>query len=95
MTLSEYVEYLLSLRHQTPQATTPVADQAPQLREQLHRLRQQLAVYEDDKQLQHLFATHQGQTVSWPEATGRTGSLVISHVSDVFKLIVHSFASTL
>lgn len=94
MTLSEYVEHVVSLRHESQPAAAPVPDQTLQLRQQLHALRQRLAVYEDNQQLQHLFTTHQGQTIPWRDASGQPSSLVVNHVSDVFKILISSFEIT-
>jgi hypothetical protein len=94
MTLSEYVEYVLSLRHQLQPAPSiaPVVDQ--QLVEQMRSLRQQLAVYEEEPQLLRFFLTHKGQTMPWLDASGQPRSLVINHISDVVKLLVHSYEIT-
>ncbi|GAB3754821.1 hypothetical protein GCM10028817_22150 [Spirosoma pomorum] len=90
MTLSEYVEHVVSLRHEQPPAVAPVVDQSPQLLDQLRQARQQLAVYEQNETLQRALATSKGQTIQWKDATGQLRSLLVNQVSDVFTILVSS-----
>jgi hypothetical protein len=89
MTLSEYVEHVVSLRHERSPAAAPVVDQTPQLLDQLRQVRQQLAVYERNELLQQAFTTNKGQTYQWNDRNGQPHTLLINHVSDVFKVLVN------
>ncbi len=92
MTLSEYVECLVSSRHEQRQfVTTEVIQELEESKSINKRLLDQLAIYENNEQLQRLLTTHLGKTVPLRDSTGKETMVTVSHVSDVFRIMVNSF----
>ena len=92
MTLSEYVEYIVSLRHELNQPTvTEAMPENEQWNGTIHRLRQQLAIYEENEQLQSLLTTYLGKSVTLQDSKGKERNVIINHVSDIFHVMVSSF----
>jgi flagellin-specific chaperone FliS len=90
MTLSEYIGYLVSLRHQQQHsaAHTSAVDPTNQL---INQLRQQLAFYEQNPIVIKLLALYAGQSFSLSDASGQKRTLMVRQVADVFTVMTNTF----
>jgi hypothetical protein len=92
MTLSEYVEYLVSQRHQLIQTTTgPTRQEWEQATARIKRLRRKLAVYEQHEVLKTLLAANLDKSIPWRDSTGQEHTVVVRTVADIFNVLVSSF----
>lgn len=100
MTLSEYVETVVSMRHQKAAKNNQQKSsytfnewesKVNNARKQLEQVQAQLDFYEQSPVLLELFDSYEGQIVSFHTAQGQKQSIVINHVSDVFIVMIHSF----
>lgn len=97
MTLSEYVETVVSMRHQTNThqksnySLNEWESKVSNAKRQSEPLQIRLDFYEKHPVLLELFKIHRGQTVSYINGQGYTQEIVISQVADVFMVLVHSF----
>lgn len=99
MTLSEYVETVVSLRHQKTGTNTQKTNyslseweskinNAKRLSEQLQT---HLDFYEKNSVLLELFKSYKGQSIPYLNAQGHKQNIIINQVSDVFTVLIHSF----
>lgn len=100
MTLSEYVETVVSMRHQKPVATTSsksndlLSEWESKLnnaKKQTEQVQRQLDFYEKHPLILELLKAHRGQTTSYLNEKGKPQNIVINQVSDVFTVLIHSF----
>lgn len=99
MTLSEYVETVVSLRHQKTGTNTQKTNyslseweskinNAKRLSEQLQT---HLDFYEKNSVLLDLFKSYRGQNIPYLNVQGHRQNIIINQVSDVFTVVIHSF----
>lgn len=99
MTLSEYVETVVSLRHQR---TTPAPQKSSytfneweskmnNAKKQTEQVQTQLDFYEKSPLLVELFKSYKGQSVPYLNVQGQKQSIVINQIADVFTVLIHSF----
>lgn len=90
MTLSEYVGYLISLRHRQQPSALPTSaiDPTNQL---MNQLRQQLAFYEQNPVLTGILATYRGKSYTLLDSNGQEYTLMIKQVADVFTILINTF----
>ncbi|NBB19330.1 hypothetical protein GVN20_08200 [Runella sp. CRIBMP] len=99
MTLSEYVETVVSLRHQrtnhAPQKSSYTFNEweskINNAKKQTEQVQTQLDFYEKNPLLLELFKSHKGQSVSYLNVQGQKQSIVINQIADVFTVLIHSF----
>jgi len=100
MTLSEYVETVVSMRHQKA-ATSAHQKSSYTLSEweskvnnakkQSEQLQTHLDFYEKNSVLLELFKSYKGQSIPYLNAQGHKQTIIINQVSDVFTVLIHSF----
>lgn len=99
MTLSEYVETVVSLRHQKAGTNTQKTNyslseweskvnNAKRLSEQLQT---HLDFYEKNSVLLELFKSYRGQNITYLNVQGHRQNIIINQVSNVFTVVIHSF----
>ena len=95
MTLSEYVEYLVSLRHERKPTLNRVPTTNPQdlvnAKAVIQQLTQKLAFYEENVTLQNLFKISKGKSISFEDALGKKRNITINDVSDIFSIVISTF----
>lgn len=100
MTLSEYVETVVSLRHQKAANSTQQKpnyslneweSKVNHARKQLEQTQMKLDFYEKDSILNYFLESYRGQTLEYPTAQGQKKAIKIQQVADVFTVLVHSF----
>lgn len=100
MTLSEYVETVISLRHQkVPSAPVQKSNytfnewesKLNNARKTAEELQKQLQFYEGNTILKHYFDQCKGKVLTYPNLQGQQQSILISHISDMFIVLIHSF----
>lgn len=98
MTLSEYVEYIVSMRHAYKQASlissqdiTSLKQEAVKRNDEILQLKQKLAFYEENKDLQRLLANYKGQTTTIRDFNSTERTITISKVADIFEVVVSTF----
>lgn len=98
MTLSEYVEYIVSLRHTYAQSSLVASQDVADLKQAavkqnavVLQLQQGLLFYENNKHLQRWLSEYKGKRVLIKDVDGKERSLVINEVADVFEIMVNSF----
>ena len=100
MTLSEYVETVVSMRHQ--QGSQNVSQRSGftfneweskvnNARKQVEQVQRQLDFYEKHPMILELFKAYRGHTTSYLNEKGKFENIVINQVSDVFTVLIHSF----
>ncbi|WP_428657675.1 hypothetical protein [Runella sp.] len=100
MTLSEYVETVISLRHQKA-ASAPGTksrytfseweSKLSNARKLAEVLQKRLDFYEINPILNHLFLVYEGQSIPYADAQGRKQLIEITQPADVFTVLIHSF----
>lgn len=100
MTLSEYVETVLSLRHR--KVDTPIPQKSNytlnewesklnNAKKQTEVLQQRLSFYEGDRILNYFFEFYEGQVLKYPNLQNQEQSILITKISDMFTVLIHSF----
>lgn len=100
MTLSEYVETVVSMRHQ--QGSQNVSQRSSftfneweskvnNARKQVEQVQRQLDFYEKHPVILELFKAHRGHTTSFLNEKGKHQNIVINQVSDLFTVLIYSF----
>lgn len=92
MTLSEYVDTVISTRHQKaemPESTSKLIFQADRYRQQISSLEKKVAFYENDL-MKRAFAVYKGQKLSYSTPNGIAKSITINSIEDVFTVLIHS-----
>ncbi len=88
MTLSEYVDTLVHLRHEASARKEQVADanngRILDLQERLH-------FYEKNSTLLGLLESNRGKLVTLEDGKGKSRSMKIQSIRDVFTAMIHSF----
>ena len=100
MTLSEYVETVISLRHEKA-VSAPVTkshytyseweSKLNNARKQAEVLQKRLDFYEGNPILNRLFLIYEGQSIPYADAQGQKQLIEITHPADVFTVLIHSF----
>jgi hypothetical protein len=97
MTLSEYVDTVISARHYQNQQSTGTHFNSD-LKLKLEKSKQEnqqilkaLEFYESNAILKNLFFQNQGKKIQFPDAYGRNQEIRIQSVADIFTVIIHSF----
>ena len=98
MTLSEYVDTVISTRHSQKQAqanssfsSSELSGKLEQSKKRIHTLDSSLKFYEENPFLQKIFNHYRGQTIPYVDYRGVSHQIVINHVSDIFSVLVSSF----
>ncbi|GGD68610.1 hypothetical protein GCM10011514_35910 [Emticicia aquatilis] len=97
MTLSEYVDTIISARHyQNQQSTNSYFNSDFKLRlekakQENQQILRALEFYENNTNLKNLLFQHQGKQIQFQDAYGRNQEIRIQSVADIFTVIVHSF----
>ncbi len=99
MTLSEYVETVVSMRHhkaanqshhKSNYSLSEWESKLNNAKRQSEQLQTHLDFYEKNSVLIDLFKSYKGQSVTYLNVQGREQNIIINQVSDVFTVLIHS-----
>jgi hypothetical protein len=100
MTLSEYVETVVSMRHQKAVANTHQKSsytlsewesKVNNAKRQSEQLQTHLDFYEKNSVLLELFKSYKGQSIPYINTQGHKQTIIINQASDIFTVLIHSF----
>jgi antitoxin component of RelBE/YafQ-DinJ toxin-antitoxin module len=93
MTLSEYVDTVISSRHslqnQTPRSTSELASKVEMQQKQIQQLETKVNFYENDL-LKSAFRKYQGETVPFQNNKGQSVRLTVNSIEDIYTILVNS-----
>ena len=89
MTLSEYVDTVISTRHsqqQSPKSTSELAPKVEMQKTQIKQLEAKVNFYESDI-LRKAFQAYQGQTLPYTNYLGQPVQRTVNHIEDVYLIL--------
>lgn len=93
MTLSEYVDTLISSRHslqsQTPRSTSELSPKVEIQQKQIQQLEAKVSFYENDF-LKSAFNQNRGETVTYQNKKGQSVKLTVNRIEDVYTILINS-----
>ena len=99
MTLSEYVDTVISTRHSQKQtapsfSSSELSGKLEQSKKAIHTLDNSLKFYEENPFLLKIFNNYRGQTLPYVDYRGISHQVVINHISDIFAVLISSYKIT-
>ena len=93
MTLSEYVDTVISSRHslqnQVPRSTSELAPKVEMQQRQIQQLEAKIGFYENDF-LKSAFNQYRGETVTYQNNKGQSVKLTVNRIEDVYTILLNS-----
>jgi hypothetical protein len=93
MTLSEYVDTVISSRHSlqnhSPRSTSELAPKVEMQQKQIQQLEAKVSFYENDF-LKSAFHQYKGQTVPFQNNKGQSVKLTVNRIEDVYTILLNS-----
>ena len=93
MTLSEYVDTVISSRHslqnQAPRSTSELAPKVEMQQKQIQQLETKVSFYENDF-LKSAFNQNKGETVTYQNNKGQSVKLTVNRIEDVYTILLNT-----
>ena len=99
MTLSEYVDTVISTRHSQKQtvssfSSSELSGKLEQSKKRINTLDNSLKFYEENPFLLKIFNHYKGQTFPYVDYRGVSHQIVINQISDIFAVLISSYKIT-